>query len=32
LDAQRQARIERKLRWQAQAMGFRLVPLAESML
>ena len=32
LDAQRQARIERKLRWQAQAMGFRLVPLAESTL
>jgi hypothetical protein len=32
LDAQRQARIERKLRWQAQAMGFQLVPLAESTL
>lgn len=31
LDAQRQARVEKKLRRQARAMGFQLVPLVESM-
>jgi transposase len=32
LDTQREKRIENKLRWQAQRMGFQLVPIEESAL